>query len=123
MGDLWPNRITPQKKRTVAETLPGEILQSEAEVTVLWLCSIAMEANPSKFPGILFKGNKQANDLLADNIEFSKSMTSLGVCIDENLNFDFHIKDICLKTSRQICALQRLMGLLHFASRKEIYIV
>ena len=38
------------------------LLQSETEVTVRWFCSNAMEANPSKFQGILFKGNKQASD-------------------------------------------------------------
>ena len=48
-------------------------------------------------------------------------MTSLGICIDENLNFYLHIKDICLKASRQISALQRLTGLLDLASRKAIY--
>ena len=84
-----------------------------------------MEANPSKFQGILFKGNKQASDFKVSvggqNIEFSKSMTSLGICIDENMNFDLHIKDICLKASRQISALQRLTGLLDLASRKAIY--
>ena len=98
------------------------LLQSEAEVTVRWFCNNAMEANPSKFQGILFKGNKQASDFKVSvggqNIEFSKSMTSLGICIDENLNFDFHISNICQKASRQISALQRLTGLLDLASRK-----
>ena len=101
------------------------LLQSEAEVTVRWFCNNAMEANPSKFQGILFKGNKQANNFKVSvggqNIEFSKSMTSLGICIDENLNFDFHISNICQKASRQISALQRLTGLLDLASRKAIY--
>ena len=101
------------------------LLQSEAEVTVRWFCNSAMEANPSKFQGILFKGNKQANDFKVSvggqNIEFSKSMTSLGICIDETLNFDFHISNICQKASRQISALQRLTGLLDLASRKAIY--
>ena len=34
----------------------SQLLQSKAEVTVRWFCSNAMEANPSKFQGILFKG-------------------------------------------------------------------
>ena len=101
------------------------LLQSEAEVTVHWFCNNAMEANHSKFQGILFKGNKQASEFKLSvgeqNIEFSKSMTSLGICIDENLNFDFHISNICQKASRQISALQCLTGLLDLASRKAIY--
>ena len=62
--------------------------------------------------------------LLAEKLlptEFSKSIIFLGICIDKNLNFDFHIKDICLKASRQFSALQRLTGLLDLASRKAIY--
>ena len=84
-----------------------------------------MEANPSKFQGILFKGNKQASDFKVSvggqNIEFSKSINSLGICIDKTLIFDFHISNICQKASRQISVLQRLTGLLDFASRKAIY--
>ena len=101
-----------------------QLLQLEAEVTVRWFCRNAMEANQSKFQGILFKGNKQASDFKVSvggqNIEFSKSTTSLGVYIDENLNLDLHMKDICLKASRQISALQRLTGLLDLASRKVV---
>ena len=70
-----------------------------------------MEANPSKLQGILFKGNKQVSDFKVSvdghNIEFSNSMTSLGICIDDTLTFDSHISDICIKASRQISALQR----------------
>ena len=103
----------------------SQLLRSEAEVTVRWFCSNVMEANPSKFQGVLFKGNKQASDFKVSvggqNIEFSKSMTLLGICIDENLNFDLHIKDICLKASCQVSALQCLTGLLDLASRKAIY--
>ena len=101
------------------------LLQSEAEVTVRWFCSDAMEANPSKFQGTLFKGNKQANDFQVSvggqNIKFSELITSLGICRDENLDFNFHMSNICQKASRQISALQRLTGLLDHASRKAIY--
>ena len=55
------------------------------------------------------------------DVDFSKSITALGVCIDENLTFDTHVDNICLKASRQISALQRLTGLLDLPSRKAIY--
>ena len=103
----------------------SRLLQSEAEVTVRWFSENTMEANPSKSHGILFKGNKQVPDFNVSvdgkYIEFCRSMTALGICIDENLTFDIHIDNICLKASRQICALQRLAGLLDFPSRKAIY--
>ena len=103
----------------------SHLLQSEAEVTVRWFSENAMEANPSKFQGIFFKGNKQVPDFNVsvdgNDIEFCQFMTALGICIDENLTFDIHIDNICLKASRQISALQRLTGLLDFPSRKAIY--
>ena len=100
-------------------------LQTEAEVTIQWFADNAMEANPAKFQGLLLKGNKQASDfrviIQGQRIEFSKSITTLGICIDENLTFDEHVNNICLKASRQISALQRLTGLLDMPSRKAIY--
>ena len=72
-------------------SIVSRLLQSEAEVTVRWFCDNAMEANLSKFQGILFKGNKQADDFKLSvnghDIKFSKSMTSLGICIDDTLTF------------------------------------
>ena len=97
-------------------------LQTEAEVTIQWFADNAMEANPAKFQGLLLKGNKQASDfrliIQGQQIEFSKSITTLGICIDENLTFDEHVNNICLKASRQISALQRLTGLLDMPSTK-----
>ena len=85
----------------------------------------SMQANPAKFQGILLKGNKYVSDfkvsIRGQNVDFSKSITALGVCIDENLTFDNHVDNICLKASRQISALQRLTGLLDLPSRKAIY--
>ena len=37
-------------------------LQTEAEVMAQWFFDNAMEANPTKFQGLLLKGNKQASD-------------------------------------------------------------
>ena len=106
-------------------SIVSRLLQSEAEVTVRWFCDNAMEANPSKFQGISFKGNKQVSDFKVSvdghDMKFSNSMTSLGICIDDTLTFDSHISDLCLKASRQISALQRLTGLLDYPSRKAIY--
>ena len=53
-------------------------LQTEAEVTVQWFFDNAMEANPTKFQGLLLKGNKQASEfsvsIRGQDIEFSKSI-------------------------------------------------
>ena len=103
----------------------SHLLQSEAEISIRWFSKNAMEANPTKFQGILFKGNKQAPDFNmsvdGNDIEFSQSISALGIYIDENLTSDILIDNIYLKASRQISALQRLTGLLDFPSRKAIY--
>ena len=79
------------------------LLQAEAEVIVQWFSENAMQANPAKFPGILLKGNKERSDfkvsIRGQDIDFSKSITALGICIDENLTFDNHVNNICLKAS------------------------
>ena len=84
-----------------------------------------MEANPTKFQGLLLKGNKQASDfrvcIRGQENEFSKLITALGICIDENITFDEHVNTICLKASRQISALQRLTGFIDMPGRKAIY--
>ena len=96
-------------------------LQTEAEVTFQWFLDNAMEANPTKFQGLLLKGNKPATDfrvsIRGQEITFSKSITALGICIDENLTFDEHVNNICLKASRQISALQRLTNFIDMPGR------
>ena len=76
-------------------TILSRQLQAESEVTVHWFFDNAMEANPTKFQGLLLKDNKQASEfsvsVQSQEIEFSKSITALGICIDENLTFDEHV--------------------------------
>ena len=68
---------------------------------------------------------KHASDfkvsIRGQDIDFWEPITALGICIDENLTFDIHVNNICLKASRQISASQRLTGLLDLPSRKAIY--
>ena len=84
-----------------------------------------MQANPAKFQGVLLKGDKYAFDfkvsIRGQDMDFSESNTVLRICIDENLTFDLHVNNICLKASRQIGALQRLTGLPGLPSSKTIY--
>ena len=66
-----------------------------------------MEANPSKLQGIAFQDNKQVSDFKVSihghDIEYSKLITSLGICIDNTLIFDVHINDMCLNASLNEC--------------------
>ena len=103
----------------------SRLLQADAEVTVKWFSENSMQENPLKFQGILLKGNKDCSDfkvsIRGQDINFFKSITALGICIDENLTFDNHVNNICSKASRQINALQRLTGILDLPSRRAIY--
>ena len=72
----------------------------------------------------MLKGNKQASEfsvsVQGQEIEFSKSITALGICIDENITFDERVNNICTKASGQISALQRVTGFIDVLGRKAI---
>ena len=71
------------------------LLQAEVEVALQWFSENGMQANPVKFQGILLIGNKDGSDFKS----ICKSITALGICIDENLTFDDHVDNIRLKAS------------------------
>ena len=82
-------------------------------------------SKPCQISRYFLKGNKHASDFKVSSrgqdIDFSESITALGIRINENLTFDMHVNNICLKASQQISALQRLTGLLDLPSRKASY--
>ena len=84
-----------------------------------------MDANPSKFQGIIQgKDVPQSMTLSAqghDDIPLSYHLKVLGVTLDHKLNFDMHIDSICLSASRQINALKRLSRFLDQDSHVLIY--
>ena len=84
-----------------------------------------MEANPNKFQGILFNRGHNVSSMqlqVNDNdISFVSSINALGICIDDKLNFNDHVDRICAKAACQVSALQRLISVLDFPSRKAIY--
>ena len=84
----------------------SRLLQAEAEVTVQWFSENAMQTNPAKFQDILLKGNKDGSDfkvsIRGQDINFFKSVTALGICIDENLTFDNHVNNVCLRLAGRL---------------------
>ena len=105
-------------------TLRG-ILHNEAKLMVECFEINAMQANPDKFQGMLPKGAKTVGDLAitVEGIELAlvSEINVLGVCIDDQLSFNAHVDRICTKAGRQVSALQRLTGVLHYESRLSIY--
>jgi len=100
-------------------------LEHETRLMVKWFADNSMKANAHKFQGIIFPEGRSDTDFrfsLGDvDIEFVPNIQVLGVCIDGKLNFNEHVRRICIKASAQISALQRLTGLVDYSSRKAIY--
>ena len=92
---------------------------------VEWFNSNSLQANPCKFQGILFKGAKKVNDFRVyvegTEIEFQSEIDVLGVCIDDGMNFNSHVNNVCKKAGKQVSALQSLTGVLDQKSRMALY--
>ena len=74
----------------------------------------------------MFDTNVNAEDftIIVDNdtIDLTASMNVLGINIDDKLNFNSHVSNMCnYKAGRQLNVLQRLKGSLDYASRLSIY--
>ena len=105
--------------------LVRDALEEESKIMVEWFNSNSLQANPCKFQGILFKDAKKVNDFRVyvegTEIEFQSEIDVLGVCIDDDMNFNSHVNNVCKKAGKQVSALQRLTGVLDHKSRMAIY--
>ena len=75
-----------------------EVLQEESNILIDWFTFNCMQANPDKFQAIAI-GSKTSSrnpnfDIKNANIECDDIVKLLGVNLDSNLNFDFHIRSI-----------------------------
>ena len=99
-----------------------KILETESNIALVWLSNNNMIANPKKFHAIFV--TKQRSE--TSNIELNigdKTIKSepwvklLGIKIDNKLNFDLHIFDLCKTASGQLNALIRLKSFLNFDAK------
>ena len=84
-----------------------------------------MIVNPGKFQGIIIDKKKQnhiAEYISIDqkNIKTSSSVKLLGVYIDDKLNFNLHITNICRSAANQLHVLIRLRMFLNFEEKKTL---
>ena len=84
-----------------------------------------MIVNPGKFQAIIFdkhKGNhtNQIINIDQKKIKAVSKVKLLGIEIDDKLNFNHHINNICKSASNQLNALIRLKHLLGFEERKVL---
>ena len=88
------------------------ILESESEIAINWFKYNHMIVNPSKFQAIILDNQKE--------IKVVAKVKLLGIEIDDKLNFNHHINNICKSASNQLNALIRLKHLLGFKERKVL---
>ena len=81
-------------------------LRNESKVAVKWLKENQMIANPLKFQAIFLNKSKEHIDtnieIDGNIINSSNLVTLLGLEIDDKLNFDSHISNLCTKAWGQL---------------------
>ena len=88
-----------------------------------WFKENMIIVNPDKFQAIIIDRKKQQNNPTPVktndiNINSENSMRLLGLEIDNKLNFDKHITQLCKKSTCQLNALCRLKSFLNINQRK-----
>ena len=84
-----------------------------------------MIINPDKFQTIILdkkKSNLKNIPLTIDNqtIKSVPSVELLGIHLDDKLNFNLHISNICRSAANQLNALIRLKSYLNFNAQKSL---
>ena len=108
--------------------IDADIIKHVLECNVkkmFWFKINSLAANPLKFQSMLLK-NKNVNaenfNIIVDNdtINLSNLMKILGVDIDDKLNFNSHVSNMCNKAGSKLDVLQPLKGSLNNASQLSI---
>ena len=92
----------------------------------LSVCLSDIQANPSKFQAIVL--NRQGNttnlvfNIDTDTLKPNTSVKLLGVHLDNQLNFNEHIRYISTKCAKQVNAMARLSRMLSTDSKMNILI-
>ena len=86
------------------------MLESKSNIVIDWFTKNEMIINPDKFQAIIFDKKKSylTNILLTNDNQTIKSVPSvdlLGIHLDDKLNFNLHISNICRSAGNQLTAL------------------
>ena len=100
-----------------------DVLQSGSEIVIDWFKNNKMIVNPDKFQAILLDKRKSGHTnqrIVVDNqyIKVVSSVELLGIQIDDKLNLNLHVSNICLSTANQFNALIRLKRFLGFKEKR-----
>ena len=100
-----------------------KILESESEVFIDWFKKNKMVVNPDKFQAIIL--DKPKIDYTDEHITVNNqqinvvsSVKLLGLQLDDKLNFNLHISNICKSAANQLNALIRLKKFMNSEEKK-----
>ena len=101
-------------KKDVKEVL--KVLEKESKSAIDWFKINDMIVYPDKFQAMILSSDKKEKkyDLNINNsiISSEKSVTLLGIEIDNKLNFDKQVSNICRKANNQLNAIGRIQNCL-----------
>ena len=102
-----------------------ETLESESNIAIDWFTKNEMIINPDKFQAIILdkkKSNLTNIPMTIDNqtIKSVPSVELLGIHLDDKLNFNLHISNICRSAANQLNALIRLKSYLNFNAKRVL---
>ena len=102
-----------------------DTLELESNIAIDWLTKNEMIINPDKFQAIILdkkKSNLTNIPLAADNqtIKSVPSVELLGIHLDDKLNFNLHISNICRPAVNHLNALIRLKNYLSFNAKRVL---
>jgi len=114
------NTISSSQK-TVEDLIQN--LEAESKVAIDWFKNNEMIVNPEKFQAIIVTkknkiGNSYSIDLGENKVLSEKSVTLLGIQIDNKISFEDHISSLCKKASSQLNAIGRLKKYMGFKQRE-----
>ena len=102
-----------------------QTLESGCKIAIKWFHENRMIANPDKFQAIVLDKRRSNNTEVkfiigSEQIQAVPSVDILGITIDDQLNFNLHIDNICQKSANQLKALIRLKRFLGNEERKVL---
>ena len=105
-------------KKNVEELI--KVLEKESKSAIDWFEINNMTVNTDKFQAMILRSDKKENkyDLKINDsiISSEKSVTLLGIEIDNKLNFEKQVANICRKANNQLNAIGRIQN---FLGKKE----
>jgi len=100
-------------------------LMRNANTVSNWYASNLLKGNLNKYETMTLKQNRTEGNtplnLQGNTIESSDCLKLLGVTIDEQLNFDTHINELCKKASQRVGVMLRLKKVIPTNAKLTLY--